>query len=82
MRENTEQKNSVFGHFSRSVVTELFCIFLSSYIVYMLWFVKLCKSFVDKKKTQSIILMAIAGLEYECLYADVGSNGSVKDSGI
>ena len=26
--------------------------------------------------------MAIAGLEYECLYADVGSNGSVKDSGI
>ena len=48
----------------------------------MLWFVKLWKSFIDKKKTQSIILMAIAGLEYECLYADVGSNGSVKGSGI
>ena len=26
--------------------------------------------------------MAIAGLEYECLYADVGSNGRVNDSGI
>ena len=26
--------------------------------------------------------MAIAGPEYECLYADVGSNGRVNDSGI
>ena len=26
--------------------------------------------------------MAIAGTEYECLYADVGSNGRVNDSGI
>ena len=26
--------------------------------------------------------MVIAGPEYECLYADVGSNGSVNDSGI
>ena len=30
----------------------------------------------------SIILMAIAGPDYECLYADVGSNGRVNDSGI
>ena len=34
------------------------------------------------KHTHSIILMAIAGPEYECLYADVGSNGRVNDSGI
>ena len=26
--------------------------------------------------------MAIAGPDYECLYADVGSNGRVNDSGI
>ena len=26
--------------------------------------------------------MVIAGPEYECLYADVGSTGSVNDSGI
>ena len=26
--------------------------------------------------------MAIAGPEYECLYADVGSNGRVNDPGI
>ena len=32
--------------------------------------------------THSIILMAIAGPDYECLYADVGSNGRVNDSGI
>ena len=34
------------------------------------------------KHTHSIILMAIAGPDYECLYADVGSNGRVSDSGI
>ena len=34
------------------------------------------------KHTHSIILMTIAGPEYECLYADVGSNGRVNDSGI
>ena len=28
-----------------------------------------------------IILLAIAGPEYECLYADVGSNNRVNDSG-
>ena len=34
------------------------------------------------KHTHSIILMAIAGPEYECLYPDVGSNERVNDSGI
>ena len=32
--------------------------------------------------TAAIILMAIAGPEYECLYAGVGSNGRINDSGI
>ena len=27
-------------------------------------------------------MIAIAGPEYECLYADIGSNGRVNDSGI
>ena len=40
-------------------------------------------SYYDKyKHTHSIILLAIAGPEYECLYADVGSNGRVNDSGV
>ena len=34
------------------------------------------------KHTHSIILLAIAGPEYECLYADVGYNGRVNDSGV
>ena len=34
------------------------------------------------KHTHSIILMAIAGPEYKCLYADVGCNGRVNDFGI
>ena len=38
--------------------------------------------YYNYKHTHSIILMAIAGPEYECLYADVGSNGRVNDSGI
>ena len=38
--------------------------------------------FYNYKHTHSIILLAIAGPEYECLYADVGSNGRVNDSGI
>ena len=32
--------------------------------------------------THSIILLAIAGPEYECIYADIGSNSRVNDSGI
>ena len=38
--------------------------------------------YYNYKHTHSIILMAIAGPEYECLYVDVGSNGRVNDSGI
>ena len=38
--------------------------------------------YYNYKHTHSIILMAIAGPEYECLYADVGSNGRVNDSGV
>ena len=38
--------------------------------------------YYNYKHTHSIILMAITGPEYECLYVDVGSNGRVNDSGI
>ena len=34
------------------------------------------------KHSNSIILMAIAGPNYECLYADTGTNGRVKDGGV
>ena len=38
--------------------------------------------YYNYKHTHSIILMTIAGPEYECLYADVGSNGRVNNSRI
>ena len=38
--------------------------------------------YYNYKHTHSIILLAIAGPEYEFLYADVGSNGGVNDSGV
>ena len=38
--------------------------------------------YYNYKHTHSIILFAIAGLEYECLYADVRSNGRANDSGV
>lgn len=38
--------------------------------------------YYNYKHTHSIILLAIAGPDYECLYADIGSNGRVNDSGI
>ena len=38
--------------------------------------------YYNYKHTHSIILLIIAGPEYECLYADVGSNGRVYDSGV
>ena len=38
--------------------------------------------FYNYKYTHSIVLLATAGPEYECLYADVGSDGRVNDSGI
>ena len=40
------------------------------------------KFYYNCKHTHSIILMAIAGPEYECLYADFGYNGRVNDSGV
>ena len=36
--------------------------------------------YYNYKHTHSIILLAIAGPEYECLYADIGSNGRVNDA--
>ena len=38
--------------------------------------------YYNYKHTHSIILLAIAGPEYEFSYADAGSNGRVNDSGI
>ncbi|XP_057294737.1 uncharacterized protein LOC130623285 [Hydractinia symbiolongicarpus] len=38
--------------------------------------------YYNYKHNHSIILLAIAGPEYECLYADIGSNGRVSDSGV
>ena len=38
--------------------------------------------YYNYKHTHSIILSAIAGPECECLYADVGSNSRVNDSGV
>ena len=32
--------------------------------------------------SHSIILIAISGLTYECLYEDVGTNGRVNDGGV
>lgn len=38
--------------------------------------------FYNYKCTHSIVLMAIAGPNYECLYADIGANGRCSDGGI
>ena len=38
--------------------------------------------YYNYKHTHPIILMAIAGPEYKYLYADIGSNGRVNNSGI
>ena len=37
--------------------------------------------YYNYKHTHSIILMAVTGPEYECLYTDVGPNGRLNDSG-
>ena len=42
-----------------------------------------CGSFYyNYKGTHSVVLMAVAGPNYECLYADTGSNGRISDGGI
>ena len=38
--------------------------------------------FYNYKHTHSIILLAVAGPNYECIYADVGTNGRASDGGI
>ena len=38
--------------------------------------------FFNYKKSFSIILLAIAGPDYECLYADIGCKGRSNDSGV
>ena len=35
--------------------------------------------YYNYKHTHSVVLMAVAGPNYECLYADVGTNGRVAD---
>ena len=38
--------------------------------------------FYNYKHTHSIVLLAVAGPDYECIYADVGTNGRVSDGGV
>ena len=38
--------------------------------------------YFNYKKWHSVVLIAVAGPNYECLYADVGTNGRVSDGGV
>ena len=38
--------------------------------------------YFNYKHTHSIVLLAVAGPDYECLYADIGTNGRVSDGGV
>ena len=39
-------------------------------------------NYYNYEHANSIVLLALAGPNYECLFADVGSNGRMNDSGI
>ncbi|XP_068735594.1 uncharacterized protein [Montipora capricornis] len=38
--------------------------------------------FYNYKHSHSVVLMAVAGPDYQCLYADVGTNGRISDGGV
>ena len=38
--------------------------------------------FFNYKLTHSIVSLAVAGPDYECLFADIGTNGRVSDGGV
>ena len=38
--------------------------------------------YYNYKHTHSIVLLAVAGPNYECIYADIGTNGRVSDGGV
>ena len=38
--------------------------------------------YYNYKQRHSIVLMAVVGPDYECIYADVGTNGRVSDGGV
>ena len=38
--------------------------------------------YYNYKHNNSIVLMAVAGPDYECIYADVGTNGRISDGGV
>ena len=38
--------------------------------------------YFNYKHTHSVVLLAVAGPNYECLYADIGANGRCNDGGI
>lgn len=41
-----------------------------------------CSHYYNHKGHNSIILMAVFGVDYECLWADVGANGRASDGGV
>ena len=38
--------------------------------------------FFNHKHTHSIVPLAVAGPDYECIYADISTNGKVSDGGL